>query len=446
MKVSNFLKLFLTLLFSTAYIFCFTYFGTKAYEQYSGKESLYAKGTEVVGTNIAGKSKKQVENIIVKSIESWQKNVSVTFTYKEKSYAVPNQIFEFDSHTTLRDIQSGKENKAVVTISEDSLREHLLSTSLSIDTDNINMNKLKTDLLAHAESLEVGQYTYSLEQYRTNGIDDTVAISKATVTSLKVNKELSDFVTKLPTIELKEKAVFSLQDYLADSGHNSYTDETLSMIATAIYNAILPTNFTIVERSISEQLPYYARLGYEAKVSTKSNKDLVVLNENNTPYTLEFTYKGNSLSAVLRGNSFLYKYQIKEEKEQSFAPKTIIQFNPKLTTGQIVIKEEGKRGQLIQIYRETYDESGLRIHKELVSEDFYAPIPKIEVHSLLVPPVTKEEEPVTEDKGQEGEKSKDTDEKDKENQNTDNKNDDKQEKPNQDQTDENKDKQPNKDN
>ena len=49
---------------------------------------------------------------------------------------------------------------------------------------------------------------------------------------------------------------------------------------------ILPTNFSIIERNISEELPDYAELGFEAKVNPEKNKDLVFSNGNESSYKI----------------------------------------------------------------------------------------------------------------------------------------------------------------
>jgi len=52
--------------------------------------------------------------------------------------------------------------------------------------------------------------------------------------------------------------------------------ELLNVIATGIYQAVLPSNFSIVERNIGSSLPNYANLGFEAKVNPRNNTDFII--------------------------------------------------------------------------------------------------------------------------------------------------------------------------
>ena len=101
---------------------------------------------------------------------------------------------------------------------------------------------------------------------------------------------------QLHEIELAPMSQFSLIKHVEELGLQQLSSEALSGIATGIYQVILPTNFSIIERNISEELPDYAELGFEAKVNLETNKDLVFLNGNESSYKIILKAKDDQFS------------------------------------------------------------------------------------------------------------------------------------------------------
>ncbi|HJV17174.1 MAG TPA: G5 domain-containing protein, partial [Bacillales bacterium] len=69
---------------------------------------------------------------------------------------------------------------------------------------------------------------------------------------------------------------------------------------------------------------------------------------------------------------------------QGFKPKTIIQYSPLLASGKVSVTTPGKEGNLVKVYREIYQSDQL-LKKELIAEDYYPPVYRVEIHSLTVP-------------------------------------------------------------
>jgi hypothetical protein len=159
------------------------------------------------------------------------------------------------------------------------------------------------------------------------------------------------------------------------------SSDGMSLIASAVYQAILPTNFMVVERHTGRSLPDGIPLGYEAKVDKKV-RDLRFYNPNINSYTLRFQEVGNGFRVTLVGLPFAYKYVIKVGETEYFNPKTIAQYSPLLKPGERQIKQVGRQGMLVKVKKETYDENNQFIQSEVVSEDFYPPVYTIEVRGL----------------------------------------------------------------
>ncbi|MEY2192662.1 G5 domain-containing protein [Neobacillus sp. BF23-41] len=83
----------------------------------------------------------------------------------------------------------------------------------------------------------------------------------------------------------------------------------------------------------------------------------------------------------MTGEKFVYKYQITTKDEQKLAPKTIIQYSPLLLPGKTKVQTKGEQGQIVKVYREVYQGDQF-LKSELISEDYYPPSYRIEIHGL----------------------------------------------------------------
>jgi biopolymer transport protein ExbD len=217
--------------------------------------------------------------------------------------------------------------------------------------------------------------------------EQEVTLNSATVNVKDVPDDLQAFLTTNPKIELTADSSFSLLDFLKKQKLETTSAEALSIIGTGIYQAILPTNFTIEERNTGSELPAYAALGDEAKVDYTQNMDLAFSNPNNSKFTMELQLNGNSLTVTLKGAKLPYEYKITKKNEQKLTPKTVVQYSPLLTSGQTTDKSPGKNGQTVEVYRQTFKGDILE-KSELIANDYYPPEYRVEIHALDQPEQT----------------------------------------------------------
>lgn len=206
-------------------------------------------------------------------------------------------------------------------------------------------------------------------------------INEASVKMGQIPEELQTFLFNNTMIDIPAKSTFSLLEFAKQEKLEKIGSETLSGLATAIYEAILPSDFTILERNIGSQLPIYAPLGFEAKVNLEKNVDLVFLNPTKSSYVLELQFVNNSLLVTLKGEKFPYDYKINTKDVQSLKPKTIIQYSPLLLLGQSKVTNEGLDGQVVTVSKDVYQGDQL-IRSDFVSNDYYPPVYRVEVHPL----------------------------------------------------------------
>ncbi|EIJ79050.1 hypothetical protein PB1_15869 [Bacillus methanolicus PB1] len=376
-------KLFLVLIFCTAFLFSFSHFGAAAFDKFVSNKDVYEKNTRISEIDISGLSKAEALNLVMEKQKEWSENTTVTFHYKETATKMDLDYFLFDLKKSIDTVENGKANQLVVKVDEERLLAFIEEFTLQeIHTDTFDFDRFIQDLVIFASMLEAGEHSINIDEYLLAGEEKEV-ISETTIKADGNLEYLQKWTEQFPSIEIVPQSQFSILKTIKESNAESFPSEALSMIATAIYKTVLPTNFAITERHIGRELPSYIDAGYEAKINRNKNMDLVFTNPNSEKYLLEFKMINDLFYVSLKGTTFAYQYKVKTEDKQTFKPKTIIQYSAQLPFGKIITIDKRKEGILVKVFRETADKNGNRLKKELLSEDFYPPVPIVIRRSLI---------------------------------------------------------------
>ncbi|MEH7254083.1 G5 domain-containing protein [Neobacillus niacini] len=375
------IKLFVVLFFSSVFIFSFSHFGAKAFETITNTNGKYSEGTTVGSVDVSGKSNSEAIILLEEKYIEWVQNVKIELQYSEKVIPFNVNQFHFDAAQTVKSIQNGQKNPATITIELLEVEEQIQMLFPELSLKELELTKLTTDLTNTASQFENGPFIFNLTSdymLAVAGNRDAV-ISEVIVSLPEIPSDLATVLENNPEIKIAEEATFSLVEFAKQQ--KLETSSSLSVIATGIYQAILPTNFTIAERNISNALPNYAVLGYEARINVEKGADLVIVNPNKASYTLEFKVENKNLKVTLKGEKFLYNYEVNKKDEQLLQPKTIIQYSPLLLPGKTNVQNNGAEGKIVKVYRDIYQGSQL-IESQLIAEDYYPPVYRIEIHGL----------------------------------------------------------------
>ncbi|MEH7273210.1 G5 domain-containing protein [Neobacillus vireti] len=380
-KNQRLIKLFVVLFFSTAFIFSFSHFGAQAFENFAGTDGKYTEGTTIGSINVSGKTKSEAISLLEEKYVDWVKNTKFDLQYSELTVPFDTNLFHFDSEQSFASISDGQQNQAVVTIEMLQVEEQLQILFPQLDRNKLELTKLTSDLSSAASQFNNGSYTFNLstDYLIVDPADKNAFISEAIVELKDVSSELQSVINANPEILIDKEASFSILEFAKNQKIEN--SSVLNVIATGIYQAILPSNFSIAERNISSVLPDYAMVGLEAKVNAANGSDLVIANPNKSLYSIEFRIEGNKLIVALKGEKLLYEYEISKKDEQQLKPKTIKQYSPLVLPGKIHVQAEGAEGKIVKVYRDIYQENQL-IKSELISEDYYPPVYRVEIHGL----------------------------------------------------------------
>ncbi|MCH6266688.1 G5 domain-containing protein [Neobacillus citreus] len=379
-KNKQMFKLFVVLFFSTAFIFSFSHFGAKAFESMSNADGKYSEGTTVGSMDVSGKTPDEALSLLEEQYVNWVKDTSMEMQYGEKTASFDLNLFALDTNTTVASIKEGQSNPIYLSIDKEQVEEQLQTLFPQMKLADYDLGKLTQSLNEKAANFQTGTHSFNLynDFLLADHIDKDAVINVATVKTTNLSN-LQTIIDKNIKMEIPENGTVSLLEF-AKKNHIDNI-ETLNVLATGIYKAVLASNFTIIERNISIHLPNYAELGYEAKVDPAKMVDLAISNPNKSNYSINFQIDNGLLKVTLKGQKFLYDYKITTKDEQKLKPKTIVQYSPALSPGKKKIQTAGEEGLIIKVYREVYQGEQL-VKSENISEDYYPPVYQVEVQGI----------------------------------------------------------------
>lgn len=380
-KYQQMIKLLVVLLISTAFIFSSSHFGAKAFESLSNADGKFSEGTTIGSLDVTGKTPDEVISLLEEKYVNWVKDTSMELQYGEKTAPFDLNQFDLDSTTTVASIKEGQNNPVYITVDKSQVEEQLQALFPQIKIGDIDLDKLNHSLNETALLFEPGAHTFNIydDYLLAEKINKDAVINTSVIHLNEIPGELEKSIKKHSKIEIPAEKQFSLLGFAKEQ--NITDSKTLNIMATVIYQAILPSNITIIERNIGNTLPEFANLGYEAKVDQAKPADLLIANPNKLPYFLELTIEGQNLKVTLKGQKFLYEYKIIAKDEQKLEPKTIIQYSPQISPGKTIVQNNGAEGKAVKIYREVYQGEQL-IKSEFLSEDYYSPVYKVVIKGL----------------------------------------------------------------
>jgi hypothetical protein len=378
-KYQPFIKLFTVLFMSTAFIFSFSHFGSQAFGKIGNNDGLFTEGTAVGSLNLSGKTENEAISLLEERHLEWVKNAKVELQYSEKVAAFDMNLFYFDASETVLNLKDGQKNPASISIDLLQVEEQINLLFPEIDSKQLELTKLTENLTNTAAQFENGTFSFHLNNDFLLVKDKENVISEVILELEGVSPELSNVINSNPQITIAEESTFSFLEYAKQQKIEN--PSALNIVATGIYQAVLPTNLIVSERNISKALPEYAFLGYEAMVNVAKGADLVIANPNKVPYTLQLEFANGDLKVTLKGDKLLYKYEISKKDEQILKPKTIVQYSPLVLPGITKVEAEGADGKIVKVYRNIYQGSQL-LTSELISEDYYPPVYRVEIMGL----------------------------------------------------------------
>ncbi|CAG9619513.1 VanW family protein [Sutcliffiella rhizosphaerae] len=380
------LKLLAALLVCTVFIFGLSKVGVLVTNQWLPHTNSFSESTLIANEEVSNTSKQAALEKIEDAKNQWLINGTIYLEWAGQLQPLPKEAFAYNILESVEYAEDGSQNPLKVELAHGTLLEQIEEITQNSDVfASMDTDKLKSDLETVASLLKEGDHTFSFSDYLVEGntIAETDIQKRINLLGGTAGAELN--VLNGKEIQLNPQHTFSLDMWLADE-EITLADESASILASLFYEVIAPTNFTIVERHISKELPSWATEGYEARFQ-KDKMDFVFTNPNNGRFTIQLSVDSTSMTANLNGGELPYTYEVKQVEKKALLPKKVIQYSATLATNQTRVKETGRNGSYIQLVRTALDSSGKAVETSVYSEDYYAPIQRVELHSLTKPVV-----------------------------------------------------------
>ncbi|WP_099362071.1 G5 domain-containing protein [Fredinandcohnia onubensis] len=374
-------KIFSLLLICVLLLSLFSTVGARTYHAFFA-EDVFKEGTMIGPVDVSGLSEEDAKGILLSEIENWYEIGELSLVSGDKKMKLnKREVYSFHILESIDSAVDGIQNPLLTELKGDHIETVLTELTL-MELQDFKAEELKSGILSPASNLHPGEIEINLDPFVI--VDDTNVISRSVIDNFDDESEVEKWVKEFGNVNVPANKSFSLLTLLSESGTtNHYSDQALSVIATGIYSSVLPSNFKIIERHISDVLPPYADFGYEAKIENKK-KDLIIYNENPYDYKLVFSLTDEGLEVQLVGAEFPQTIKVSIEDEETFKPKIINQYDSTLPKGKMVVKQKGSPGRVAKIYR-IMSESGQVDQRVKIAEDYYPPVHTIEAHSIIVP-------------------------------------------------------------
>ncbi|WP_456273869.1 VanW family protein [Bacillus sp. AK031] len=384
MENRPFIKVFFPLLSATVFIFGFSHAGSFALSKFTEAGTL-GQSAMVASVAVGGQSEQEAAEALSQAVAEWRAEAVMKAEFSGEEMTLDLSVFEIDINRSIQQAGEGGSVPLAVSLNKDKLMEQLVSAFPDMAVDEMDAASFQADLISQASMLPSNSIL-SLSDYFTEGTVEEVT-AEALTGEISVTPSVKRFIEAFPQITIKEGTEFSFLRHLEENGFmTDAKGEDLSVIASLLYKLVLQSNFSIIERNTSSELPEDIELGYEAKIDSGNNQDFVFANPNKTDFVIQLELLDNQLYGKLVGFPFAADYKVTLKDKEEFPPKKIVQYNPFLNENVVRVSEEGQKGVLIKVYRQSIAENGEVLQDELIAEDFYPPVHRIEIHSLEAAP------------------------------------------------------------
>lgn len=387
MKQKNVLKAALPIVLFSLFIFSFSYYGTHFYDRLFQSDEFFDEGTRVGIESVEGMTETEAARHLTARVEEWRTQSAVTLRYMEKEAEMNKNLIEFQTTKSVSEVVDGRENNLYAVVSDQLLLAELESQFPGHSWDKTDMKLLAADLSDIGSHLQTGNTAVDLSVYVPKESQQEMI---AEVLIDGAPSVLQSFVKRNSSILIPSSGIISFNEWMMKTNDQSLDEKSLGLLSSALYQLVLQTNFSVLEKNQSTSLPDYIPLGFEAKVSKSGKQDFVFHNENQTDYTVEWSVSGGRLKGVIKGLPFYYNYQPVLKNKRTIKPKKIVQFSSSVEYGKVRLERMGSNGQMADVYR-VVKERATALKEEQIAADFYAPVHIIELHSSKEKPVSANE-------------------------------------------------------
>jgi len=361
-------------LFTKFTIITLLVFGFLVSFEYNGDKALAApKGSTIGNVSIENLSKEEMKKQLNAAVDTWQSS-EILITFGEKEILLTGEDFKFDINASIRQYELSIEkpwyafwekkrivHESLIVEANPTLKEKI-ENQTNLKDENLITQILEAASYLKSSPIKVAVKDISIDQAERISFE-TIALSESQTA------EISKIVAQLNGFIIEPEKEVSFNELIANASNN---ESVMTIVASALYSAVVQSSFEILERHQANEIPTYVNPGYEAAVNPIFKKDLRFVSHSKVPAKIVATVNSGELKIELyslRGNP---KVSVFEEDKKNVKPRTIYRYSSYLEEGEREIAQQSESGLQLVIYRTvTNDDGNEKI--ELISQNYYAP-------------------------------------------------------------------------
>jgi len=366
---------------SLVFLSLFTYSGTLVHSIWF-EEERFESETMIANMDISDLNQEEATLELQQEVAEWQANYSIELRWFDKKKLYPVESLNFLVDESIEDMMMSDElnESLIVLATEQQLMDTLEEFDFYPDVSRIVfLERLLNDLEEEVSTLPNEDIVINIHDYL---FDDQVN-QEQTISSTSRSYDsplLETWIHDLRLITIEADSRFSLMNAMDEARIESLTEQPLSILASAVYEVMLHSNFNLIERVQSDTVKEDVPVGYDVKMVPEEN-DLVFENPNPIDYQLKFHYENNQLSVELIGEEFAYLISVDVEDQENIRPRTIVQYSDSLRKGSSQVVDSGKDGLNYQLVRSIVNPLDNENVTEQIANDYYPPIHRVEMRS-----------------------------------------------------------------
>ncbi|WP_416151367.1 VanW family protein [Salipaludibacillus sp. HK11] len=365
---------------SVIFLSIFTYSGSLVYSILL-EEERFESETKIANMDISNLNQEEATLELQNEVENWKESHKVELRWFDKTLTYPMEGLTFLVDESIEDLMISDERNDIFLVqsSQQQLVDMLQVFEFYSDVSNVVfLEGILDDIESEVSTLPNNDVMINVHEYYFEDQlnEDTLSSTTRSFESTLLEAWIDD----LSLITIAADSRFSMRESLDEAQIHSLTEKPLSILTSAIYETLLHSNFSLIERVQNDLISDDIPIGFDVKMSPEHG-DLVFKNPNPIEYQLQLEYSNNELSVQLVGDPFPYLISVDVKKEDSINPKTIVQYSDELLKGATEVVEYGEEGLNYELVRSMTSPVSDETETELIAEDYYTPVHRVEIHS-----------------------------------------------------------------